>query len=114
MTTKDAKQSKLPPCVANVPVVIRIGHGEIMLDEYDDVIDLEMTEDTPDGKYNIAMVYYLTKEKGLSTEEALFTLASEAVKEHAVHIISFYTSPTHNEVHLHIKRNGEISYGRLM
>jgi hypothetical protein len=108
--TKDAKQPEPTTYVANVPVIIRIGHGETILDEYDEVIDLEMTEDTPDGKYNIAMEYYLTKEKGLSTEEALFTLASETVKKEAVHVISFYTSSPHDELHLHIKRNGEIFY----
>ena len=110
MTIKDAKTTAH---VANVPVIIRIGHGETILDEYDDVIDLEMTEDTSDGKHNIAMVYYLTQEKGLSTEEALFTLASEAVKKEAVHVISFYTSSPHDELHLHIKRNGEILYEKL-
>jgi hypothetical protein len=107
-------QSEPELVVAKVPVKISIGHGETIIDEYEDVIDLEMTETTPEGSHNIAMFFSLTREKGLSTESALFTIASEAVQKEAIHIISAYTSPTHHELHLHVKRNGDITYGKYV
>jgi hypothetical protein len=97
--------------VANVPVKISIGHGDIIIREYEDVIDIEFTDTTPKGKEHIALCLFLTKEKGLSTDEALFTIASEAVKNETKWIVSEYTFPTSHELYLRVKRNGEITFG---
>jgi hypothetical protein len=64
--------------------------------------------------------FILNKEKGLSTESALFTLASDAIHEHAqefiskLDLVSKLGSAAQHEIHLHIKRNGEIKYRALV
>ncbi len=105
--------------IADVPVVISISHGEETLEEYEDVIDLEFTPHTPEGRTNFRRFHLLKGENGLSTESALFTLASEAVKDHAQQLLSRLSktkklSAAQHELHLHIKRNGTITYRKLI
>src|SRR5947207_14810708 len=57
--------------VAIVPVKISIWHGETKMDEYEDEIAVEFTDDTTEGKKNIGQLFYLTADKGLSTEKAI-------------------------------------------
>ena len=111
MTKKKTKQSnEKGTMVAIVPVKILIEHGETILQEYEDEIDIPFDETTSEGKQYIAKFLYLTTEKGLTTESALFTIASEAVNEEAQEIISRISTPTYHELHLRVKRNGEITY----
>ncbi len=105
--------------IADVPVVISIVHGEETLEEYEDVIDVEFTPHTPDGRTNFRRFHLLKEVKRLSTESALFTLASEAVKDHAQQLLSRLSktkklSAAQHELHLHIKRNGTITYRKLI
>lgn len=111
MTGKKANQhQKKSVYVAIVPVRITIEHTDTILDEYEDDIDISFDEATSEGKQYIAKFLYLTSEKGLSTESALFTIASEAVNEEAQQITSGISTPTSHELHLRVKRNGEITY----
>ncbi len=102
--------------IANVPVVIRILHGEQVIDEYEEVIDLGFTPKTSEGRENIAKVNYLRVEKDLSTDDAIFTLASEDVRDFAEQIISMLVAskslePTGQQaLHFHVERNGDITY----
>ena len=104
--------------IADVPVVISFVHSEETLEEYEDVIDLEFTPHTPEGRTNFRRFHLLKGENGLSTESALFTLASDAVKDHAQELLSRLSITTklkgsaQHELHLHIKRRGKITYRR--
>jgi hypothetical protein len=104
--------------IADVPVVISISHGEETLAEYEEVIDLEFSPQTLDGRTNMRRFSLLKEAKGLSTESALFTLASDAIRDHAQQFISRLSmasklgSAAQHELHLHIKRNGTITYRR--
>jgi hypothetical protein len=95
--------------IADVPVLISISHGEETLAKYEEVIDLEFTPHTPEGRTNMRRFHLLQEAKGLSTESALFTLASDAVRDHAQQLVSRLSTAQH-ELHLHIKRNGRITY----
>ncbi|MDQ3829290.1 MAG: hypothetical protein M3361_08270, partial [Candidatus Tectomicrobia bacterium] len=53
--------------IADVPVVISIVHGEETLEEYEDVIDLEFTPHTPEGRTNFRRFHLLKDAKRLST-----------------------------------------------
>ncbi len=122
MTRKKAKEqapkqhatAKAGTYVANVPVKISIGHGDSIIDAYEDVIAIEFTDTTPEGKEHIALFLFFTKEKGFSTDEALFTIASEAIKKETKRIVSNFTTPTHHKLHLHVKRNREITTGKYV
>src|SRR5712691_5373983 len=105
---KTTKQKAQGPMVAIVPVKITIEHGDTILQEYEDEIDIPFDETTDEGKQYIAKFFYLTREKGLSTESALFTLASDAVNEEAQQITTTASTPTYHELQLRVKRNGEI------
>jgi hypothetical protein len=102
--------------VADVPVIICISHGEDILKEYEEVIDIEFNKNTPEGIERMGSFYYLKIERGHSTESALFTLASEVVRDQAQKHISMLASTmklgsaAQHELHLHIKRNEEIKY----
>jgi hypothetical protein len=54
--------------------------------------------------------------KGLSTEDALFTIASEMVEAQAVESLQslngtkFFRKAVGHEIHVHVKSNGEITY----
>jgi hypothetical protein len=100
--------------VALIPVKITIEHGGTIAQDHEDVIDIACDESTPEGKKTLAKLLYLTHEKGLSTESALFTLASEAVNEQAQKIAAPISTPTHHELHLHVSRNGEITYRKYL
>ena len=100
--------------VAKVPVKIRIGHGDTILKEYEDVIDVEFTDKTEEGRRNIANIMYLKEEKGVSTDEAIFLLASKAHEDFAKQFAATLSAPAYHELHVHIKRNGDISYGKFM
>src|ERR1700730_17920014 len=73
--------------IANVPVKISIWHGKTKLEEYEDEIALEFSDTTPEGKRNIRHCLYLTIEKGLSTEGAIFMLASKQAKEFSQQLV---------------------------
>jgi hypothetical protein len=118
---KQEKRSPLPPnvdadiTIADVPVKIGFYHGENLLKEYDDVIDLEFDHRIEKGGvlgYWMAELY----KQGLSTGDALFTIASEIVEEQAVTSLEtligtdLFKKAQGKKIHLHVKRNGEIKY----
>jgi hypothetical protein len=117
---KHKKQSSRPKpedidhLVADVPVIINISHGEDVLKEYEEVIDIEFSKNTLEGRENMNRFYYLKLEQRHSTESAIFTIASEAVRDNAQQLISMLAATKNlgaaaqHELHLHIKRNGEI------
>ena len=115
-SVKPTSQQDTDLMIADVPVVISISHGEETLEEYEDVIDLEFTPHTLEGRTNFRRFHLLKDAKRLSTESALFTLASEAVKEHAQQLLSSIApklkGSAQHELHLHIKRRGKITYRR--
>lgn len=100
--------------VAIVPVEIIIEHGDTILEEYEDDIDIPFDETTDEGKQYIAKFFYFTREQGLSTESALFTIASEAVNEEAQEITAKVRTPAYHELKLRVRRNGEISYRKYI
>jgi hypothetical protein len=113
---KQPQQSKqaLPAfqeCLAVVPVKISIGHGDAVLKEYEDEIDLEFTDHTAEGMQNIRQCLMLMR-TGYTTEEAIFKLASDAVAAQAKEITAQVHLPTYHEIHLHVKRNGGIRYAQ--
>src|SRR3954452_8799395 len=67
--------------VADVPVKICFIHGGDTIDEYEDVIDLEFTAQTQEGRTNLAKMHYLQSEKKLPTEEALLLIVGSSLKE---------------------------------
>src|SRR4051794_16220713 len=105
------KPENIDPVVADVPVIISISHGEDVLKEYEEVIDIELSKNTPEGRENMNKFYYFKLEQGYSTEPALFTIASEAVRDNAQQLISLLATTkklgaaAQHELHLHIKRN---------
>src|SRR2546421_10725628 len=111
---KTTKQKEQGTMVAIVPVKIVIEHGDTILQEYEDDIDIPFDETTDEGKHYIAKFFYLTSEKGLSTESALFTIASEAVNEEAQQITARISTPAYHELKLRVKRNGEITYRKCI
>jgi hypothetical protein len=111
---KTTKQKAQGPYVAIVPVKIVIEHGDTILQEYEDEIDIPIDETTREGKQYIAKFLYLTSEKRLSTESALFTLASDAVNEEAQQITATVRTPIYHELRLRVKRNGEITYRKYV
>jgi hypothetical protein len=118
MTRKEAKnttkQKEQGIYVAIVPVKIAIEHAGTILQEYEDDIDIPFDDTTSEGKQYIAQLLYLTSEKGLSTESALFTIASEAVHAEAKHITAHVSSPTYHELQLRVQRNGDITYRKYI
>ena len=106
--------------VADVPVSISFIHGEELLDEYEDIISVEFNNNTPEGRMNLGKINLLRFDQRLSTESALFTLASEAVHAHAQETIAklgvaVKIAPgSKHEIHLHVRRNGEITYRGLL
>ena len=96
--------------IADIPVKIMFLDGDRVLIEYHQIVSLEFGPDTPDGRKALGMVHALIA-RGLDTEEALFTLASETVREHSADIKPIMASG-HSEqsIHLHVKRNGNITY----
>jgi hypothetical protein len=118
---KQEKRSPLPPnvdadiAIADVPVKISLYHGEKLLNEYEDVIDLEFNYRLETGGVLGIWMRELYR-KGLSTEDALFTIASEMVKAQAVENvqsligIELFKKAEGHEIHVHVKRNGEIKY----
>src|SRR5205085_4499650 len=94
--------------VAKVPVKISIEHGETILKEYEDVIDIEFTDKTEASRKNIANAIYLKEEKGLSTDEAIFLIASKAHENHAQQFAATLSASPPVELQVRIKRNGEI------
>jgi len=58
---KTTKQKAQGPMVAIVPVKIVIEHGETILQEYEDEIDIAFDETTDEGKQYIAKFFYLPR-----------------------------------------------------
>jgi hypothetical protein len=100
--------------IADIPVKISILYDTEPLKEYEDVIPVEFDPKTPEGKANAYRVYCL-KKMGLSTENALFEIASDQVKKVAHHTVSDLPPKltkrlAGQSVHVHVKRNGEITF----
>jgi hypothetical protein len=121
---KRRQQRPTPPhdttdlMLADVPVKISFVHNNKTLKEYDEVIDIEFTPNTAEGRTNMRRFILLKEQKGLSTESALFTLASDAIGEHAQQLVTklnttkLFRPATQQEIHVHVKRNGTITYRR--
>jgi hypothetical protein len=101
--------------IADVPVKISFYHGDELLDEYDDVIDLEFDHRLEKGGVLGLWMSELYR-KGLATEDALFTIASEMVKAQADENLQsridteLLKKAARHEIKVHVKRNGEITY----
>jgi hypothetical protein len=89
-------------------------HGEETIQEYDEVIDIEFTPQTPEGSTNMRRLYLLAEEKGYSREEAIFTLASDEVGKFLQLSVPQLRLAAQHELHVHVKRNGAISYRKLL
>jgi hypothetical protein len=98
--------------IAIVPVRISISTDEVKLNEYEDEIAVEFTDNTDEGKKNIGQVLYLTKEKGLSTDEALFLVASKMAEEFSKELVAGVHVSHPAELKVSIKRNGDITYAK--
>jgi hypothetical protein len=120
-TRKKKKSSPLSPhvdadiAIADVPVKITFYHGDELLDEYDDIIDLEFNRNSEKGGILGLWLGELYR-KGLSTEDALFTIASEMIKAEAVEKLQslrgteLHKKAIGHEIQIRVKRNGEITY----
>src|SRR3954467_12170931 len=73
--------------IADVPVKIAFMHGDIMLGEFEDVIALAFTQKTEKGRQVAKRLSILTVLDGLSTENALYTIAGEEVKKRTADFI---------------------------
>jgi hypothetical protein len=118
---KQEKRLPLPPnvdadiAIADVPVKIGFYYGNELFNEYDEVIDLEFNTKTEAGMALGIRMGELYR-KGLKTEEALFTIASEMVQKQAIESLQsligtkLLKNAGGHEIHVHVKRNGEIKY----
>jgi hypothetical protein len=118
---KQEKRPPLPPnvdadiAIADVPVKISLYHGDELLDEYDDIIDLEFNRRVEKGGV-LGMWIGELYQKGMSTEDALFTIASEMVKAQSVESLQslvdtkVFKKAAGHAIQVHVKRNGEIKY----
>lgn len=97
--------------VAKVPVKVLVGHSDIIVQEFETVIAIDFSDRTTDGKEHIALLQFLTREQGLPTEEALLTIATTIVNKAKTEIITQFSMPTYEELSLHVKQNGAITYG---
>jgi hypothetical protein len=102
--------------IADVPVKITFLHGDETLQEYEDVIDLKFDTKTPAGRELGKRLGYLKMQEGHTTESALFKIASDELHTHATEMIQAL-APTGilkraagQQIHLHVKRNGDITY----
>jgi hypothetical protein len=121
MTQKVKKHRQIPPSVdtsvtiTDVPVKISIYHGEKLLNEYADIIDLEFSRELKNGGVLGSWMDELCKQ-GLSTGDALFTIASEIVEvEAAQNLQSLVDSKllknaAGQKLHVKVKRSGDITY----
>jgi hypothetical protein len=105
------QQRKPKLVIADVPVKITFLHGEILLKEYADVIPVAFDPQTSEGNENAYMMHKLRKE-GLTTESAIFEIASEHFKKQAGNIVTNIspklTKPLAGQsLHIHVKRNGK-------
>jgi hypothetical protein len=108
------QQRKPKLVIADVPVKITFLHGESLLQEYTDIIPVAFDPHTAEGNKNSSIMQKLRKE-GLTTESAVFEIASEHVKKHAGAIVSTISPELRKpligqSLHIHVKRNGEITY----
>jgi hypothetical protein len=118
---KKEKRPPLPPnvdaavAIADVPVKISFYHGDELLDEYDDVIDLEFDQRLEKGGVLGLWMSELYR-KGLATEDALFTIASEMVEAQAYENLQsrsgteLLKKAAGHEITVQVKRNGKITY----
>jgi hypothetical protein len=111
---KSSVKRKPQLVIADIPVKISILHDTEPLKEYEDVIPVEFDPKTPEGNKNAYRLQQLGK-MGVSTENALFEIASEQVKKAAHHTVSALPPEltkrlAGQSVHVHVKRNGEITY----
>jgi hypothetical protein len=100
--------------VANVPVKIIFKHAKVVLGELNEIIDVNFSDNTPEGQRNISRFLLLKEERnGISIDEALFILACSEVEEHSKDFAArLHVSPS-VALQVRIKRNGEISYGKF-
>src|SRR3954452_22131913 len=84
------KPRQIPPSVdtsiaiADVPVKIAFIQGDVTLNAYEDVIAVAFTPKTAAGREFAKRMSIQTVLDGQTTESALFTIASEAVKAQAL------------------------------
>jgi hypothetical protein len=105
----------LETAIADVPATISFRHGDELIDEYEDSVDIEFNNNTADGK---AMIYRMheLRLQGFSTEDALFKIASDMVHTQATELLHTHANRELikragvHEIHLHVKRNREITY----
>jgi hypothetical protein len=95
---------------ADIPVKMMFLDGDRVLSEDDMVVSLDFNGDTLMGRKAISMMRAL-KASGLDTEEALFALAGEQVRNE---VDEFLPPPISSQqtIHFHVevKRNGDITY----
>jgi hypothetical protein len=101
--------------IADVPVKIRFLHGDETLQEYEDVINVEFDTKTSKG-IACGRRLLILKMQGYSTEEAIFTIASDQVHNHAEEILQslagtkLLNRAAGHEIRLSVARNGEITF----
>jgi hypothetical protein len=102
--------------IADVPVKITFMLGDETLQEYEDVIDLTFDTKTPAGRELGKRMGMLKMQDGHTTESALFKIASDELHTHATEMIQaaahtdILKRTAGRQVHLHVKRNGDITY----
>src|SRR3954453_4564014 len=103
---KQEKRSPLPAnvdasiAIADVPVKINFYHGDELLDEYEDIIDLEFNHRLEKGGV-LGLWMGELYQKGMSTEDALFTIASEMVKAQAIETLQSRATASRSLVETH-------------
>jgi hypothetical protein len=90
-------------------------HGDETLREYDAVIDLPFDTKTATGQEIGKRMAILTMREGLSTEEVLFTIASDQIHTHAVEELAQLANTEILQcasgygLHVRVLPNGDIS-----
>jgi hypothetical protein len=96
--------------IASVPVKVTISSGKTTIQEYEDVIDIEFNDKTEEGRINIAYTLALKKEQGLSSDEAIFLIASKVHEDYAKQFAATLSVSPPVELQVKILGNGEITY----
>jgi hypothetical protein len=101
--------------IADVPVKVSIYHGEKLLNEYDDIIDLEFSPELKNGGVLGSWMDELCKQ-GLSTGDALFTIAGEIMQEEVARNLQslvdskLLKNAAGQKLHVQVTRSGDITY----
>ena len=101
---------------ANVPVKIAFMHGDETLGEYEDTINLTLTQKTAEGRQRTKRLSKLTTLDGQPLEGALFTMASEEVQARTVEFTQTHAQTdlvkhaSGHGLYIQVMRNGDILY----